>query len=383
MTPSLRITFALFAFLALISCSSPKLEEKTAAPEKSPSSEAVSPETREDPEAPPSDHTRDSGGTRISAMPLEPIPLAPPPTEPGPPPVNGNGVNGVNGGVNVYEDPNGRDFVRSQTGVSHREKRQAPQLEVTDSGVKIPELPPLELVEGQAVEATIINPYRTANIGTEVSGIIERFDSEEGELVRAGQLVCEISKARYTLLAQKAAEEVKGLEMAVSRAGKSHKIMLDLFAQDASTKQDVLKAQTEFEMAKTALEKAVKERDLAELNLESCQVTAPYKGYIAVKYKQIFEPVERMEKIFAIVDTTKVYAVANMPESALASVKRGMSASFIDAHGIKHMGVVEKMGAMIDPKSRTKRVWVLIDNARSQLIVGMVGTLQIEKSEDQ
>jgi RND family efflux transporter MFP subunit len=295
-----------------------------------------------------------------------------------------NGNNGSTGNLNIYEEPNGngKDFERTQTGVSRVKRSAPPKIEVTDSGVKIPELPPLELAEGEPVEATIINPYRTANIGTEVSGMIDRFDPEEGDLVRSGQVVCEVSKERYTLLAQRAAEEVKGLEMAVSRAERSLKIMQDLLAQEAATKQDLLKAQTEFEMAKVGLEKAIKEKHIAELNLEACQVIAPFKGYIAVKYKQTFEPVDRMEKIFAIVDTAKVYAVANMPESQIASVKKGVPASFIDAQGIKYMGAVEKMGAMIDPKSRTKRVWVLIDNERGQLIVGMVGTLQIEKPED-
>ena len=58
-------------------------------------------------------------------------------------------------------------------------------------------------------------------------------------------------------------------------------------------------------------------RSLQKTNLESCEVKAPFKGYIAVKYKQDFEPVERLEKIFAIVDTEKVYAVAIWPEKRL------------------------------------------------------------------
>ena len=382
MTQSLRILTVLFVFLALLSCSSPKLEEIKGLPEKEPAAEEIKSDTAPAREATPSTMPAGSNGTSVSSKRMEPPPLAPPSTEPGPPPVNGN--NGSTGNLNIYEEPNGngKDFERTQTGVSQIRRSAPPKIEVTDSGVKIPELPPLELAEGEPVEATIINPYRTANIGTEVSGMIDRFDPEEGDLVRSGQVVCEVSKERYTLLAQRAAEEVKGLEMAVSRAERTLKIMQDLLAQEAATKQDLLKAQTEFEMAKVALEKAIKEKHIAELNLEACQVIAPFKGYIAVKYKQTFEPVDRMEKIFAIVDTAKVFAVANMPESQLASVKKGVPASFIDAQGIKYTGAVEKMGAMIDPKSRTKRVWVLIDNERGQLIVGMVGTLQIEKPED-
>ena len=143
----------------------------------------------------------------------------------------------------------------------------------------------------------------------------------------------------------------------------------------------MLKAEAEYEMSKSALEKALKEQELAELNLEACQVTAPFKGYIAVKYKQTFEPIERLEKIFAIVDTQNVYAVANMPEDQLQFVKKGDKASFVESQGIKFTGSFDKIAALIDPKSRTKRVWVLIDNAKGLLTPGMVGALQIEESE--
>ena len=151
-----------------------------------------------------------------------------------------------------------------KSGPSERLREAPPKVKVTEPGIKVPELPPLEASERQPVEATIINPYRTANIGTEVSGMIDRFAFQEGDLVQEGQVVCEVSKARYVLMAEKAADEVNGLRLAVKRTEATLKIQREMFAQDASTKQDVLKAETEYEMSKAALEKAVKEQEFAE-----------------------------------------------------------------------------------------------------------------------
>ncbi len=369
MTPSLRNIAVLSSCFLLLSCSSPKLEKISGLPETG----KVNSENQSE----VTDKKSDESKSSLKQTQL--MPLAPPPSEPVPPPENGNSASNwdLNG-----DDENGKGFVRSQSGPSGKSREAPPKVEITERGIKVPELPPLEASERQPVEATIINPYRTANIGTEVSGMIDRFAFQEGEIVQEGQVVCEVSKARYVLLAEKAADETRGLRLAVKRTEATLKIQREMFAQDASTRQDVLKAETEYEMSKTALEKAVKEQEFAELNLESCQVKAPFKGYIAVKYKQDFEPVDRLEKIFAIVDTEKVYAVANMPEDELQFVRKGDTASFVESQGIKYRGTFERIGALIDPKSRTKRVWVLIDNANGLLTPGMVGALQIERPED-
>ena len=45
----------------------------------------------------------------------------------------------------------------------------------------------------------------------------------------------------------------------------------------------------------------------------------------------------------------------------------------------KFTGVVDKVGKLIDPKSRTKRVYLLIDNKDSLLEIGMTGSLKLVK----
>jgi len=228
-----------------------------------------------------------------------------------------------------------------------------------------------------SLEAAIINPYQSANVGTEVSGIIEMFDLGEGEFVEKDRIVAEISKQRYELLRQKAADALEGSKLALKVAEKERALKQEMLAFDGTTKQDLLKTELEAEIAKTRMEEAKNELKVAQLNLEKCQVRAPYSGYIAVKYKQPFEPVERLEKIFAIVDSAKVYAVANLPENEIERVSIGDEAIFVYAGSKTFPGKVEKIGKLIDPKSNTKRVFAVIDNARGGLELGMTGVLQL------
>jgi RND family efflux transporter MFP subunit len=242
----------------------------------------------------------------------------------------------------------------------------------------IPELPETVAPEsafGDSLRATTIRPYRSADMASEVSGMIETIHFQEGELIQKGQVVVEISTKRYTLLAEKAQEALKGLTLALENAEQNVRLLRELLSQDATTRQDLLKAETDRDVLQTRLKEAKKDFELAQLNLEWCRVKAPFTGYFGDKFKDQFEPVERLEKIFSIVDNGKVYALANVAEKLVPRFKKGTGAAFVDPSGKSHPGIVEKVGKLIDPKSKTRKVWVLIDNAKGFLDVGMTGTL--------
>ena len=228
---------------------------------------------------------------------------------------------------------------------------------------------------GDSLRATTIRPHHSADMASEVSGVIEAIHFQEGDLIQHGQVVVEISTKRYTLLAEKAQEAVRGLVLALERAQQNVKLHQELLSQDATTQQDVLKAETERDVTQTRLKETRKDLELAQLNLEWCRVKAPFTGYFGDKYKEQFESVERLEKIFSIVDSGKVYALANVAEKLVPKFKKGTSAAFVDSSGKSHTGIVEKVGKLIDPKSKTRKVWVLIDNSKGSLEVGMTGTL--------
>jgi RND family efflux transporter MFP subunit len=249
-----------------------------------------------------------------------------------------------------------------------------------------PEPPPLELPELPessknviTVDAVVINPFQTAQVGSQVPGVITKFSFEEGDLVREGQVVLEIDPARYRLNVQRADEKLRGLEVALKRLKEEAFLKTELFDLNATSKQDFVKAQTEAEIMQYRVGEASKELDLARLDLDSCKVRAPFTGYLATRYKQPGEPAERLEKIFLLVDSSKVYGVANVPESLLSHFHKGTEAFYVSSPSVSYQGVVERLGKLIDPKSRTKRVYLLIDNAKGDLEVGMTGSLQLRK----
>ena len=229
------------------------------------------------------------------------------------------------------------------------------------------------------IDATIINPFRVAAVGAEVGGLIDKYKFEPGDLVKEGQTIVEISKKRYTLVARKAEERLKAIRLALNRAQKQKEIKETLLSMDASTVQEIEKAEAEVQMTEHKLLETEIELEQALLDLEACQVKAPFTGYLAVRQKEAYEVVPPLEKLFTIVDSAKVYAVANVPENLLQYFGKGTKAAFYHASGRQFLGEVDRIEPIIDPKTDTQKVYVLIDNSEENLGIGMSGSLESVK----
>ncbi len=225
------------------------------------------------------------------------------------------------------------------------------------------------------VDHAIINPYRRAVVGTEVAGIIGAFRYDEGDLVKKGQVVVEISKRRYQAAAGKARTRLKSLARALARATAEADLKEKLLNRGAATQQEFMHANADREAVESEMEEVKQALGLALMDVKACTVRAPFTGYINERFKQAYEPVERLQKLFEIVDTARVYAVANVPEASLAHFPRRGHAVFVHTSGKRFKGVIAKLGKSIDPKSKTKKISVLIDNRRGELEMGMSGSL--------
>ena len=233
--------------------------------------------------------------------------------------------------------------------------------------------------EASYVEGAILQPVRSAVVSSEVSGLLEKFHAEEGDRVSKGQVIAEISRRRFAANADRARTRVKSLEMAVKTAKRNCELKRKILSEGAGTEQELLNADAALEAREAELAEARYQLRLALIDLDGCTIKAPFDGFIEQRFKSCFETVEKSEKLFEIVDASSVYAVANAPASMPEFFDKGRRVLFTDASGNTFAGVVHKHGMKIDPKSNTRKVFVLIPNDGSVLQIGVSGQLRLAK----
>lgn len=222
----------------------------------------------------------------------------------------------------------------------------------------------------------VIYPVQSATVGSPVRGVLLTINYKEGEKVKEGAVVAEVSKPRYSAILGEFRGNYDAVSRTLERARKELEIQEDLWEKRATTYDDLLKAQAQVRILEARKSEAKHKMEQAEIDLDACILNAPFSGYIAVLYKDPYETVDYLEKVFEIVDTSKVYARANWPESRLSALKLGNKATFV-YKGKSYQGKIEKISSLIDPASKSKRVHVLIDNSKGELEVGMSGRLII------
>lgn len=230
------------------------------------------------------------------------------------------------------------------------------------------------------MDTAIIVPFQKAVIGAEAPGVIKAMRFEEGDFVKKGQVVVEISKGRYQALAERAQGRLKAAQRALKRARDHMAIKGRLLEKGAITHQEYMRAKSETQMALAEEEEASQALKLARIDLRACVVRAPFTGYINQLFKNRYEPVGRLEELFELVDTSKVYAVAHIPGDRVGDFRKESKAIFRPtSHAKPRPGVIHKLGKSLDPSSGTKKVYLLMDNKQGALEIGMSGSLQLLK----
>lgn len=222
----------------------------------------------------------------------------------------------------------------------------------------------------------VVYPYQSATVGSPVRGVLNAINYKEGEKVKDGAVVAEVSKPRYSAILGEFRSNYEAVSRTLERARKELEIQEDLWEKRATTYDDLLRAQSQVSILESRKREAAFKMKQAEIDLDACVLNAPFSGSIAVLYRDPYETVDYLEKVFEIVDTSKVYARANWPEARLSEVKLGKKAMF-NYKGKSYEGEIEKISTLIDPASKSKRVHVIIDNPDGELEVGMSGRLNI------
>jgi RND family efflux transporter MFP subunit len=239
---------------------------------------------------------------------------------------------------------------------------------------------PLIQPEDSNLVNAVIYPFQSATLGSEVRGIVDVINFNEGEPVPAGAVVAEISKAKYEAIYGEFKSNEEAIDRSLEEARKNLKVQEQLYDNSATTMEDVEAARFQAHILEARYEEAKFKTAQASLNLQACRLKAPFSGSVAVRYRDPHETVDYLEKVLEIVDTSQVYARANWPEARIPELALGKDAVF-HYRGKTWKGKIAKIASLIDPASKSKRVHILLENPDKILEVGMSGSVELEDSK--
>ena len=204
-----------------------------------------------------------------------------------------------------------------------------------------------------------------AQVVAKTNGVVMKLHVEEGDTVKAGQLLAEIddSDARSKLASAEA-------QMHKSEATFAH-------AEAAIPKQ--LIPQFEYEQDKYDLQDKRAAMETARLQLAYTRILAPVDGIIAERSVKVGNMLQANQNVFRIVGMDPLQAVLNVPERQLGILKAGQAVQLeADAlPGKQFTGTILRIAPVVDSNSGTFRVTTQFHDKTGILKPGMFARIDI------
>ncbi len=242
----------------------------------------------------------------------------------------------------------------------------------------------------ESVTATgTLESVTSVDVGTQVTGIIDKIYVDYNSQVTKGQLIAEIEK---TLLES----ELKSADANMESARLKYEYTRTNYLRDKALHDKQLISDYEFDTSeneyltsKTAYEKTQADRVKAAKNLNYAEIYAPIDGVVISRDVEVGQTVVSnmtVANLFTIADLENMQVVADVDEADIGQVKTGQSVTFtVDAFpDDKFEGTVTQVRLNPTTESNvvTYEVIVAAPNPELKLIPGLTANVTIYVTQD-
>lgn len=231
------------------------------------------------------------------------------------------------------------------------------------------ELVEAEQVSDMAIFSADLLPLRRATLAAEVAGNVEELRVEVGQRVGRGQVLARIDTRA---LRQQVAEAEALYTQAQDRFERAEK----LFAKRSITKEQHIDAVASRDVADARLASV-------RLMLEKSEVKAPWTGHVAAKRVEVGDYASPGQPLVELVAMDKLKVKAPASAADVPYLKIGVPVTVrVDVFpGEEFVGEVVRLGAELDPGTRTLDVEAEIDNPDLRLRPGLFGRMELQRRE--
>ncbi|MDO4335423.1 MAG: efflux RND transporter periplasmic adaptor subunit [Bacteroidales bacterium] len=192
-----------------------------------------------------------------------------------------------------------------------------------------------ELTETVTATGTV-ESVTQVDVGTQVTGIIDKLYADFNSIVEKGELIAEIEK---TVLES----DYKSAEASVVSAKSTYEYTKENFERDSKLHKKQLisdyefqTSQKDYEVAKAAYDKAVADRVRAAKNLNYAEIYSPIDGIVISREVEVGQTVVssmNVANLYTIADLDNMQIVGNVDEADIGQVKVGQRVTFsVDAY---------------------------------------------------
>ena len=244
-------------------------------------------------------------------------------------------------------------------------------------------------VENTVTATGTIEPVETVEVGTQVSGKVEKIYVDYNDVVKKGQLMAELDKQTLNQSLSRAKASLTSAESQLNYAKLTYERTKQLYEANAATLAAYQEAQNSYTQAQMSKRNAQAAYDQARVDLAYAEIYSPIDGIVldrAVEVGQTVAASFSTPTLFTLAnDLTKMQVEADVDEADIGQVKVGQRVTFtVDAYMDDVFdGTVNQIRMKPTTTSTVVTYTVIIDapNPEQKLVPGMTASVTIVTEE--
>ena len=228
-----------------------------------------------------------------------------------------------------------------------------------------------ELSQGPMISGSL-QPVTKAELNAEVSGIVTKIFKDNGDSVKAGELLVQLDQTTYRDKLLSAQESERSASVTADQAQKQLRRMQQLNKQNLVTAEVLEAAEIKANQASSDLASAKARLVEARQQLERTEVRAPFSGVISARKASAGDTAQIGKALMVIIDPSSMRFEGFIAADQVGSVKVGQSVNF-KVNGYPNQrftGTINRINPQANELTRQVQVFVELSKQDS-LVAGL------------
>ena len=249
----------------------------------------------------------------------------------------------------------------------------------------------LETVEAQIGELTetvtatgTIESVTQVDVGTQVTGIIDKLYADYNTIVKKGDLIAEIEKTMLESDLRSAEASVESARLTYDYNRTNYERDKALHDKQLISDYEFQTSQKDYQVSKTAYDKALADKVRAAKNLNYAEIYSPIDGIVISREVEVGQTVVsnmNVANLYTIADLDNMQVIGNVDEADIGQVKVGQKVTFsVDAYPddlFEGKVTQVRLNPTTESNVVTYEVVVAAPNPDHKLIPGLTANLTI------
>lgn len=228
-----------------------------------------------------------------------------------------------------------------------------------------------ELARGPMVSGSL-QPVVKAELNAEVSGIVTKVLKDNGDLVKAGELLVQLDQTTFRDKLMSAQEAERSALVTADQAQKQLRRMQSLHKQNLVTAEVLESAEIKANQAHSELASAKARLVEARQQMERTEVRAPFDGVVALRKTSAGDTAQIGKALMVVIDPSSMRFEGYIAADQVGQVKVGQAVNFkVNGYNDQRFdGVIERINPQAAETTRQVQLFVAISN-KADLVAGL------------